>query len=252
MKGEKFKIALIYLLLLVIVGLIGAMIWLIINSDKTSTSSKEPVPEENQISEKCTFDFTLTEYSYVINRQTSEICGGYNKFNITNVVLNGEHQNISIIYNNGTVDSTDTRTGIYIDDNRIIRHASLNYLNTLSVFDNKLFVLSIGDENSNLVVYNSLGKKVYDLASELKSNEFTDNIFVELAKTNPNLNTTITQDSIDPNGYTFNNNSFNFTTKADVDCTTNQYNGSVYRVDFNKEEFSKPQFIIANACIKTP
>ncbi len=244
MKGEKVRIIIIYILIFVIVALVSYLIYTIMSSQPVK---KEPVSEKedqsNEISEKCTFDMTLAEYGEIINGNKSKICGGMNKINITDIMLNQQNLNVMIVYMNGKIDQTDRDTGIYIDGDLAARYAANNYINSMGIFDNKLFIYAHNDEELNVMAYNSAGSKVYDLAQTLSSARITDQVLADLAKNHEGLKIIVDPTNIDQNTVQFAANEFTFATNSGLDCTTGMYSGSIYKVAFTGEEFAAPQFI---------
>ncbi len=242
MKGEKIRLVIIYILIAVIIGLVGYLIYnFFINKDEEKTSPATVT--ENVITEDCTFDVTSGDYSAIINGQTSNICGGFNKFTINDVVLDGKNIDVSVIYYNGNITSDDDRTGMYIDDKRVVKNASKDYLNHIGVFDNKLFIFSPNDGKPNVVVYNSLGERVYDLETALAQAKITDPAFAEIAKTNTSLDTTLKNSSINSSSFNFGPTGFTFNTNGKSECQAGEIIGSTYNVAFSGNNFVAPQFV---------
>ncbi len=249
MKGEKTRIVIIYVLILLIIALVGALIYVMMSSQKSQNKiTDKPQEESNEISEKCIFDITAADYAKIIGGDNSAICGALNQFNITDIALNGQPLGVKIIYNNGVINESDKDTGIYINDNLAIKHASTNYINNLGVFDNKLFVYAHNANEANVMAYNSMGDKVYDLGQTLAVTKITDQILADLAKTNEGLKVIVDTTNIDKNNVQFAANEFTFATNSGLECQTGMYSGSIYKVTFTGEEFAAPQFVNFVSC----
>lgn len=232
MKGEKSKIILVYILMILVIGLIVALTFVVLNSNKkeehSSSANNTPTVDVNKypnISEACTFNLTLDEY----NGLTGPKCkNGYSRYNVTGLSLDGKAMNVSVIY----TDKEGNKSGIYINDRR-----ATNIVNNVSnikfgTFDKKLFILDNSNNESNVLVFASDSTKVYDLKQTLESSKITD----------PNLNQVLSSITINPNSFNFTET--NFTFQAQLKDSSNQIlTGSTYKVTFTGNKFSKPEFV---------
>ena len=232
MKGEKSKVILVYVLTLLVIGLIVALTLVILNSNEkeenhSSSANNTPTVDVNpfpNISEECTFNFTLDEY----NALTGPRCkNGYSRYNVTGLSLGGQTLNVSIIY----TDQDGNKAGIYVNDRRATTIVN-NVTNIkFGVFDDKLFILDNNNNESNVLVFASDSTKVYDLKETLESSSITD----------PALNQVLSSSTIDPNSFNF--TATNFTFQAQITSDNQILAGSTYQVTFTGNEFSKPEFV---------
>ena len=232
MKGEKSKVILVYVLMLLVIGLIVALTLVILNSNEkeenhSSSANNTPTVDVNpfpNISEECTFNFTLDEY----NALTGPRCkNGYSRYNVTGLSLGGQTLNVSIIY----TDQDGNKAGIYVNDRRATTIVN-NVTNIkFGVFDDKLFILDNNNNESNVLVFASDSTKVYDLKETLESSEITD----------PVLNQVLSSSTINPNSFNF--TATNFTFQAQITSDNQILAGSTYQVTFTGNEFSKPEFV---------
>ena len=239
MKGEKSKIVLIYILMLLVIALVVALTFVILNNNskqesKESSATTTPTVDVNpypNISDICTFNLSLSDY----NALTGPGCkGGYSRYNVTDITLEGQPINVVVIYS----DQNGNKAGLYINDHRFGTKVD-NVTNfKLGIFDNKLFILDTNNNESNVLVFKSDSTKVYDLKEALSSAKISDPAFQTLA------DPVISSKTIDSSGFSFGANSFTFKTQANN--AGQVINGSTYQVNFNGDEFSKPTFINMN------
>ena len=233
MKGEKSKVILVYVLMLLVIGLIVALTFVVLNSNQkeenhSSSANNTPTVDVNtypNISEECTFNLTLDEY----NALTGPRCkNGYSRYNVAGLSLGGQTLNVSIIY---TDQEDDNKAGIYVNDRRATTIVN-NVTNIkFGVFDDKLFILDNNNNESNVLVFASDSTKVYDLKETLESSSITD----------PALNQVLSSSTIDPNSFNF--TATNFTFQAQITSDNQILAGSTYQVTFTGNEFSKPEFV---------
>lgn len=232
MKGEKNKVILVYVLMLLVIGLIVALTFVVLNSNKkeenhSSSANDTPTVDVNQfpnISEECTFNLALDEY----NALTGPRCkNGYSRYNVTGLSLNGQTINVSVIY----TDQAGNKAGIYVNDRRATTVVNDVTNIKFSVFDNKLFILDNNNNESNVLVFASDSTKVYDLKETLESSSITD----------PALNQVLSSSTINPNSFNF--TAANFTFQAQLTSDNQVLAGSTYQVTFTGNEFSKPEFV---------
>ena len=228
MKREKIKLILIYVLLAIVLILLIILTLNILKNEKpkqtsykaSNTPSVEINPFPN-ISDECTFDLTISEY----NALNGPLCkGGYSRYNIKDVTINNKNLNLTVIYS----DKNGSKSGLYINNTKVINKTD-NITNIgLGIFDNKLFILDNHNNESNVLVYNNKGQNIYNLKETLKNKQIKDK----------NLNNTkVTSKTIDPNSFSFNNNNFTFKT---INKQT-KINGSTYTVSFNNSNFETPK-----------
>ncbi len=250
MNRDKMKMVIIYVLIFIILGLVGYLIYFSLNQN-TKTEEKKPAPEQPKVTERmakvaasCTFDVNLSEFGEMLNDST-KLCDGLNKYNISGITLDGKEQKIVVIYNNGT---SANKTGIYLNDQKIISKASTNNQNILGVFDSKLFILSKGQSSGNVEVYNGQGISVYNLSETLSRVQINDAAFIEINKTNPTFNSILSIQNIDMNSFSFAEGEFTFSSDTKLGCNGYAYKGSSYKVTYKGNSFEAPAFINTNAC----
>ena len=182
--SEKGKTVLVYILLFIIIILvIGLISYAFLSKNNGSSKGVKHYanPSDLDISSECTFEMTWREFNSIKGNTPENFCSTLNLIKLTDVVLDGESKPIEIVYSDLKVLLDDTNTGFYINDNRMTRYASTDFINTVGVFDDKFFILTVTEKGTNVTVFNSNMEKVYDLESVLKKNNITDPAFVELA-----------------------------------------------------------------------
>lgn len=234
MKGEKSKIILVYVLMLLVIGLIVALTLFVLNSNKkeenhspsTNNAPKVDVNPFPNISQECTFNLTLDEY----NALTGPRCkNGYSRYNVNGLSLGGKTMNVSVVY----TDQDGNKAGIYVNDRRATTVVN-NVINIkFGIFDDKLFILDNNNE-TNVLVFANDSTKVYDLKEALESSKITD----------PTLNQVLSSTTINPNSFNFTD--ANFTFQAGITRDNQTLAGSTYQVTFKGNEFSKPEFLTQN------
>jgi len=247
LKGEKIRVVIIYILVVLILLLVGYLIYnFFVNTN--DNKPKTDVKNDNEISKDCTFDVKLGDYNSMISQGSSDLCGGINKINISDVALDGKQIDLEVRYYNGAIDERDNESGVYIDGKRVIQYASSNYQNKFGVFDNMLFIFKKNSNDVNVVAYDGLVNKVYDLDNALVKNNISDPAFAEIAKTNPGLNVVVKASNIDKESFNFGPNEFSFSTVSKDNCTAGENIGSTYKVAFSNGNFSNPEFVGYNVC----
>ncbi len=227
MKNEKGKIVLIYILMILVIVLIVALTFVVLNNspkknlDNVSTTNSQPLdvnPYPN-VNAQCKFSVSLDEY----NALSMAGCkGGYTRYDV-NISIDGKTLVATVIYS----DKTTKKTGVFINDKKAITKID-NVTNIkMGIFDNKLFIAD-NSSNTNLLVYDNAGVKLYDLKAALNEAKIKD----------PLLNITLTENNIKNNTFTFGTNLFTFQTKT---TQNNQIvDGSIYQVTYNNKKFNKP------------
>ena len=246
MKGAKIRVAVIYILVIIIIGLVSYLIYNFFINNK-DVNNKEEV-KVNDIAEQCTVNISSGDYSSVINGNNSNICAGLNKLIINDIILDGTQIDLQVNYYNGNTDVDDGIMGMYIDGKRILPLASSNNKNNIGIFDNKLFIFVENQDKPNVVVYDKNGKKVYGLDTALAGANISDPAFVEMAKTNKDLNVTLRNSSINSNSFSFGPTEFTFSTALKGKCTVGTNIGSNYKVTFSGDNFSVPEPVSFNVC----
>jgi len=247
LKGEKIRVVIIYLLVVVIFLLVGYLIYnFFMNTNESKP--KEEVKKDNEISKECIFDVKLADYNTMLKQGSSDICGGINKINIVDATLDGNKLDLEVRYYNGVLDERDNGTGVYMDGKRITQYASSNYQNKFGIFDNMIFIFTNNSKDVNVVVYDGLKNKVYDLENALLKTNISDPAFVEIAKTNPGLSVVLKTSNIDKESFNFGPTEFSFSTTSKEKCTVGENIGSTYKVAFSNGNFSNPEFVGYNVC----
>lgn len=234
MKGEKSKLILVYILMILVIVLIVALTFIVLNNQPKETNNESQAtttPTVNlnpypTVSDKCTFDTTLSVY----NSLTGPGCkGGYSRYNITGVTLDNNNLEVVIIYS----DTDGNKSGLYINKTRVISKVD-NLTNIkFGIFDNKLFILDNSNNESNVLAYNSSSSNVYNLKTTLENLQISEPAFQNAEES------IITTANIDPNGFKFEANRFIFKTR--LITTSNQtIEGSQYIVNFSGDNFEEP------------
>lgn len=249
MKRDKAKIIIVYILMFIILCLVGYLIYFAINLNKDTKEDKKDTPtkteEKTEISDSCIFNISLGELASLEGNSGSlSLCAGYNKLTLDNIVLDGKTQNVYLNYYNGTLAEQDNILGVYINDKKVVVGASYDTKNVVGVFDNLLFIKTISPEGSNVRVFNSNGRKVYDLESALSKAKIQDPVFTELAKTDTTIGKVVNTKNINSGSFAFTNGVFTFNTDTMAGCNPGQvYKGSTYKVTYTGETFSNPTFV---------
>lgn len=247
MKGQKIRVVIIYILVIIILVLVGYLIYNFFMNDKEETATKD-IKQDSDISNECTFDITISEYNAVVNGNNSKLCGGLNKLVINDINLDGTPMDVEVRYYNGNIHENDNSTGMYISGKRAVKLASIGYKNNIGVFDNKLFIFSANEDKPNVVVYDKLAKRVYDLETALSQANVSDPVFTELAKSNNNLDVKVKNSSLNVNSFIFRPTEFFFSTAIKGNCQAGTNIGSNYKVAFSGDNFSAPEFVSFNVC----
>ena len=231
MKEEKGKIILIYVLMALVIVLIIALTFVVLGSipkkekNLPSTSNNLQVVDVNpypNVNQQCTFNVSIEQY----NALTMAGCkGGYTRYNIESDV-NGKKLLATIIYS----DKNGNKTGVFVNDKKVINKV-LNVTNfKLGLIDNKLFIANNSAE-PNVLAYDETGVKVYDLRAQINKEKIKDPAFKS--------GKTLTASNIKQNSFSFTSDRFTFQTQ---DTGAGQF-GSNYQVLFNGQTFSKITFI---------
>ena len=241
MKGEKRKLILVYILMLLVIVLIASLTYRVLidsieEKPKDNRATTTPMVDVNpypNISDECTFDLTLDEY----NALTGPMCkNGYSRYNVSNVNVGGNTIPITVIYSD--LDDSN-KEGVYINDRKFTTIVDDVINIKFAIFDEKLFTLDTNNNEANVLAFSSDAVKLYDLKETLDSLQIADPAFQNLA------NQTISSTTIDPHSFRFTDT--NFTFKAQSTDSANQViSGSTYQVTFNGDEFSNPEFITMN------
>lgn len=213
---RKPKMFVVYILIIIILILIITLTISVLNNNKKivtpSRATNTPKVDVNPyptISDECTFDLTIANYNAL---QGPGCKGGYSRYNIKDVNINNKNINLVVIYS----DKNGNKSGLYLNNTKIInKNDNLKQIG-IGIFDNKLFILD--KTSSNVLAYNENGQNIYNLKEVLEQEKITDT-------NNQTINTKI----INPNGFSFASNQFNFQTSS-----------SIYTVKFNKNKFETP------------
>lgn len=242
MKGEKSKIILIYVLLAIVLFLIIALGYVVVNN--TPKQIEESIPNEVRVdvnpypnvSQQCIFSVSLEQY----NALTYAGCeGGYTRYDINDIVLNGNPLTVSVIYS----DKGQPKAGFIVNNHRIIQKIDNVTLLKFGVFDNKLFVLDTNNNQANVVVVNSKGNTIYNLKNELNKLKIKDSAFTQNGNNKP-----ITSANLNPASFNFAEGVFTFSTSSDACANGAAASGTNYQVTYNGEKFSKPEATSPVAC----
>lgn len=235
MKEEKGKLILVYVLMLLVIGLIVALTFVVLNNnskDETKAVKNDHAPKIDvnpypEISAECTFDLTIDEY----NALTGPKCkNGYSRYNLSNVNIDGKDMLITVVYN----DLDGDKMGLFLNDRRVSNIVTnvINY--KFYVIDNKLFILD-NNSGSNVTVYSKEYAKIYDLKETLDRLKLSEPAFTDVL---------VSSEIINPNSFVFNSNNFTFVTQQVTE--NGVVPGSTYQVNFALEDFENPTLMNVN------
>ena len=235
MKEEKGKLILVYVLMLLVIGLIVALTFVVLNNnskDETKVVKNDHAPKIDvnpypEISAECTFDLTIDEY----NALTGPKCkNGYSRYNLSNVNIDGKDMLITVVYN----DLDGDKMGLFLNDRRVSNIVTnvINY--KFYVIDNKLFILD-NNSGSNVTVYSKEYAKIYDLKETLDRLKLSEPAFTDVL---------VSSEIINPNSFVFNSNNFTFVTQQVTE--NGVVPGSTYQVNFALEDFENPTLMNVN------
>lgn len=238
MKKETKTMILIYTLLVVILVILIVFTSIILSNPKKKSQEnsgsvqKVDVERYPPVNNECTFDVKLSEYQSL----TQAGCkNGYTRYNINDITVDEIQIKVSVIYS----DKERKKTGLYINDTRVSNNIdSITYFK-FGIFDSKLFVLDINNSESNVMVFNTKGEKIYDLSNILSKEKIKDLSTGD---------TVIKTSDLDPASFSFNEGAFEFSSKLDKCQTGTNSNGSHYKVTYKKDKFEKPEFISLVSC----
>ena len=233
MKRKGPSIILIYTLIFIIIVLIVLLTKIVVESnpkpERKSTVHIEklemnPYPNVN---DECTFNLTYLGY----NALTMAGCkGGYTRYDISDVILNGSTIPVSVIYS----DKNKIKVGIFINNKRVTNNIDSVTNIKFGIFDNKLFILDTNNNEANALAFDSKGNQVYNLKEVLENSKIKDLSTGD---------TEISSATLDPTSYSFTEGVIEFSSIAN-ECKNNEKSkGSHYKVTYNNSNFEKPEFI---------
>lgn len=177
------------------------------------------------VNDECTFNVSLNDYHSL---KTAGCTGGYTRYNIA---LDNLPLKITIIYS----DKNGPKTGIFVNDAKIIYKVEDITNIKFGTFDNKLFIFDKSD--NNVYSINEKENLIYNLKKELEENKVK-----EFATGDKNIKLK----DLDPSSFNFYDGGFEFNSKLEK-CEGNS-KGSHYKVTYDKEKFSKPEFMNLSEC----
>ena len=225
----------IYILILIILTAVITITMITLSGPKPSPKPNEgeiqkvEVDSYPTVNDECTFNIKLSDYKTLTEAGCKD---GYTRYNIDDIMIDDKNVKVSVVYS----DKDKKGTGLYVNDNRVARNVESIANYKFGSFDNKLFVLDKNKE-TNVLVFNSKGEKVYDLKSYLEKNKVK-----ELATGD----TYIKSKNVDPNSFSFYEGYFEFSSK--LDKCQGEGKGSRYKVSYKNEKFEKPEFLKLIEC----
>ena len=102
---------------------------------------------------------------------------------------------------------------------------------------------------ANITAYDKDLNKIYDLKKALTNAKIVDKALAELAKTNNNVKPILSSEAIDFKSIIISGKEIKFSSNANLGCQGKAYSGSTYKVLFNGNTFTEPQFVNINECI---
>lgn len=240
MKREDKQMILLYFLIFIIIVLLIMLTKVITSSvkkEQPKESANEPIqkleinPYPN-VNEECTFDVSLNEY----NALTMAGCeGGYTKYNINNINLNETSLKVSIVYS----DKEQIKTGLFINDKKVKSNIDAVQNIKFGIFDNKLFIHDVTNNEANALAFNSEGKEVYNLKTILENEKITDLSTGDTKISSKTLNKTT---------FIFKEGSIEFDSISNNCQNGEKSKGSHYKVTYKDEKFEKPEFMELISC----
>lgn len=244
MKREDRQMILIYILIFLIIVLLVFLTKIVIEN-KPKQEPKQSGGEIQKIeinpyptvNEECTFSVTLDEY----NKLTAAGCqGGYTRYDISDININGTNLKTSVIYSD--LENSDTKTineGLFINDKKMTSIVD-NVANIkFGIFDNKLFVHDMNNNESNALAFDVDGKQVYNLKKTLEENKIKD-----LSSDDININS----ESLDKNSFRFQEGIIEFNSVSNNCQNGEKAKGSHYKVTYSGEKFELPEFMSLVNC----
>lgn len=239
-KGNRFRLAIIYILILLIIGLVGFLIYYIMNKNEHEKQNSETLvsgkAEKEKISDNCIFEVPYASFNKLNNNVSAlMMCEGYNKLILNDI----DFTKVYVIYYNGFLQTDSKKYGIYINDKQVTVGASFDHRNLINVFDNLIFIKKENMQVTNVLTYNDKGRLVYDLQMALARTKIVDKAFKEMGNTK---NTIVSLKNIDINSYEFKQGEFTFETTSEC-ASGQQYKGSSYKVTYQNNKFNAPEFV---------
>jgi len=221
----------IYILILVVIVAVVLLTKIVLDRPKPKVQTEERVvqtldvnPYPN-VNNECTFNVSLNDYHSL---KTAGCTGGYTRYDIA---LDELPLKISIVYS----DKDQPKTGVFVNDRKLTSEVEDIANIKFGIFDSKLFMLNIGD--NNVYAVNEKGELIYNLEEELKENKIK-----EFAVGDKNIKI----EDLDPSSFNFYEGGFEFNSKLDA-CEGNS-KGSHYKVTYKNEKFNKPEFMNLIEC----
>ncbi|MBR3198486.1 MAG: hypothetical protein IKG27_00565 [Bacilli bacterium] len=238
MKRETKQMIFIYLLVFIIMVLLIFLTKIILDNNQ----KPEEIPVETEIEEvninpyptvnkECTFSVTYNQY----NALTAAGCkGGYTRYNLTDVTVNNEAVNVSIIYSDLENSTKKINEGLFINDKKMTSIVDSVAKIKFGIFDNKLFVLDTNNKESNAYAFDPSGKKIYDLKQVLNTHKIKD-----LSTGDTNINVSV----LNPNTFKFTEGVIEFDSISNNCQNGEASKGSHYKITYSNDKFELPEFI---------
>lgn len=235
MKSGSKMVYVIYLLIVLIIILVVVLGQSALKNLPKKTSSEgdglEPLEINTypSVNEECSFNQTYLGYGSLASAGCT---GGYTRYDITDVVLDDKEVKVSVIYS----DKKQPKTGVYVNDIRVISEVYDLTNIKFGIFDDKLFIF---DKNEpNVLSINSKGKTIYNLKDYLNKNKVKD-----LSTGEANIKTK----DLDKESFVFTDGSFEFGAITGK-CENSTSKGSHYVVKYSGDKFEKPEFVNLIGC----
>lgn len=240
MKREDKQMVLIYFLIFVIIVLLIVLTKLVVDSvPKPKQEADSPVTVQETkinpyptVNEECTFNVSLNDY----NMLTGAGCeGGYTRYNINDINLNQVALKVSIVYS----DKNQLKTGLFVNDKMVKSGVDAIGNIKFGIFENKLFVLDVTNNEANALTFNSEGKEVYNLKKVLEKEKVTDLSTGD---------TYISSKTLNRDTFKFVEGSIEFDSISNKCENGEKSRGSHYKVIYKDEKFEKPEFMELISC----
>ena len=233
MKSNKWLKLLVIVLSIIIV----ILLMIILNNNKNvhKVNTKET---EIKIQDSCTADNTMKQFNKLAQNADLTLCGGLNQFNITDITLDGKKQDVYVRFYKGTVYDDNTFTGVYINGERAVPNASIDFFTKLAVSNDLLFVVSNDKKKTNIVAFDSDADNIFDLSKMLEEVKVPD----------PSLGDVLKVTNIDFKNIVFGDHEVTFNTNTTQKCQNGTYSGSTFKITYNDEGFNNPVFVNSRTC----
>ena len=223
-----------------LVGILSAIIVVLLIFIFTSNRNHRVnnTTTEIKIMDECIFNLNTERFNKLAKNQKISMCGGLNQYNITDITLAGKKQDVYVRFYNGIVYDDNTFTGVYINGERAVPNASIDFFTKLAVSNDLLFVVSNDKQKTNIVAFDSDADNIFDLSKMLEEVKVPD----------PSLGDVLKVTNIDFKNIVFGDHEVTFNTNTTQKCQDGTYSGSTFKITYDDEGFNNPVFVNSRTC----